>query len=274
MTWQISFDYIRATRPSAADLLSLMSMYNYQGIPEYLLRVGGGDTRPGTKLASDPDGVERDSDASSSASEDEDSEEDDFGDDILTLESFHFISTMFSNRSFEMDRLVQLAARVWLRSHGLYQEWARKGVERLDEALPNGEHENWGRCGELYPHVTSTLDLQLDDQEACLRYASIQYKAASFDWRRGLWSKAEALVAESYSTRKTMLGQKDYKTLFTLGLYAVVLSGQGKYVEAEKTGRQVVEGLRKTLGEEHSETLTSVNNLAEVLRAQGNYKVA
>jgi hypothetical protein len=29
LTWQISFDYIRATRPSAADLLSLMSMYNY-----------------------------------------------------------------------------------------------------------------------------------------------------------------------------------------------------------------------------------------------------
>ena len=38
LTWQISFDHIRATRPSATDLLSLMSMYNYQGIPEYLLR--------------------------------------------------------------------------------------------------------------------------------------------------------------------------------------------------------------------------------------------
>jgi hypothetical protein len=165
-----------------------------------------------------------------------------------------------------MHRLVQLAARVWLRSNGMYQERARKSIERLNEALPDGEHKNWERCRELYPHVTSTLSLQLDDNKMSLSRASVQYKAASFDWRRGLWSKAEALVAESYSTRKIMLGQKDYKTLFTLNLYALVLSGQGKYADAEKMGRQVVEGSNKTLGKEHSETLTSFNNLAEVLR--------
>src|SRR5204862_4047757 len=38
ITWQISFDYIRQTRPSAANLLSLMSFYDCQGIPEGLLR--------------------------------------------------------------------------------------------------------------------------------------------------------------------------------------------------------------------------------------------
>lgn len=38
VTSQISFDYIRKTRPSAADLLSLMSFCDRQGIPETLLR--------------------------------------------------------------------------------------------------------------------------------------------------------------------------------------------------------------------------------------------
>jgi hypothetical protein len=38
ITWQISFDYIREIRPSAADLLSLMSFFDRQGIPEDLLR--------------------------------------------------------------------------------------------------------------------------------------------------------------------------------------------------------------------------------------------
>jgi hypothetical protein len=33
ITWQISFDYILQTRPSAADLLSLMSFFDRQGIP-------------------------------------------------------------------------------------------------------------------------------------------------------------------------------------------------------------------------------------------------
>lgn len=38
ITWQISFDYILQTRPSAADLLSLTSFFDRQGIPEALLR--------------------------------------------------------------------------------------------------------------------------------------------------------------------------------------------------------------------------------------------
>ena len=38
ITWQISFDYIREIRPSAADLLSLVSFFDRQGIPEALLR--------------------------------------------------------------------------------------------------------------------------------------------------------------------------------------------------------------------------------------------
>jgi hypothetical protein len=38
ITWQISFDHIRDTQRSAADLLSLMSFFNRQGIPEALHR--------------------------------------------------------------------------------------------------------------------------------------------------------------------------------------------------------------------------------------------
>ena len=38
LTWQISFDHIRKTRPSAADLLSLMCFCDRQGIPAILLR--------------------------------------------------------------------------------------------------------------------------------------------------------------------------------------------------------------------------------------------
>jgi hypothetical protein len=38
VTWQISFESIRSERPSAADLLSLMSFFDRQGIPEWLVR--------------------------------------------------------------------------------------------------------------------------------------------------------------------------------------------------------------------------------------------
>lgn len=39
LIWQISFDHIRTTRPSATDLLSLMSFFDRQGITERILRV-------------------------------------------------------------------------------------------------------------------------------------------------------------------------------------------------------------------------------------------
>jgi hypothetical protein len=37
-TWQISFDYLRREKASAAELLSLMSFFDRQGIPEELIR--------------------------------------------------------------------------------------------------------------------------------------------------------------------------------------------------------------------------------------------
>ncbi|KAI7592944.1 hypothetical protein KC316_g2029 [Hortaea werneckii] len=274
LTWQISFDTIRATRPSAADLLSLMSMYNYQGIPEYLLRTRGSGTKPSARPPLGPNDARSDIDESPSASDDEDLEEDEFRDDISTLENFLFISTTFSNVAFEMHPLLQLAARVWLRSHELYQEWARKAIEQLDEALPTGDYENWGRCGELYPHVQSTLGLQLDDREALLRRATIQYKAAWFDTRRGLRSNARELAASCHNMRRKTLGLEDKETLEAQNIYAEVLRAQGDYEAAEKLHRRALERREKVLGKEHPDTLTSANNLARALHAQGDDKAA
>jgi tetratricopeptide (TPR) repeat protein len=55
---------------------------------------------------------------------------------------------------------------------------------------------------------------------------------------------------------------------------ASVLGMQGKYEAAEGMSRRALEGGEKVLGVEHPNTLTSVNNLAIVLRDQGKYKAA
>lgn len=36
--WQITFDQMRHERPTAPDLLSFMSFFNSQGIPEHVLQ--------------------------------------------------------------------------------------------------------------------------------------------------------------------------------------------------------------------------------------------
>lgn len=43
---------------------------------------------------------------------------------------------------------------------------------------------------------------------------------------------------------------------------------------AEDRNQQALDGRQKALGEEHPDTLTSVNNLASALQCQGKYKVA
>lgn len=56
-------------RPSAAELLSVMSMYNYD-IPEYLLRTVVSVTGSGIRPTSVLDIIESESDASSNAPDD------------------------------------------------------------------------------------------------------------------------------------------------------------------------------------------------------------
>jgi hypothetical protein len=78
VTWQISFDHINQTRHSAANLLSLMSFFDRQGIPETVLRHptklqssetsrnrpghfrGSGDDDPGSSQSSATDQFEDD----------------------------------------------------------------------------------------------------------------------------------------------------------------------------------------------------------------------
>lgn len=79
-TWQISFEYIRKHMPTAARLLSLMSLFDRQGIPESLLRnrYRKGDT------------------------------EADFEEDIHTLTSYSLVRINGDGSEFEMHRLVSI----------------------------------------------------------------------------------------------------------------------------------------------------------------------
>lgn len=52
------------------------------------------------------------------------------------------------------------------------------------------------------------------------------------------------------------------------------LISDGRYDEAHEPLRRALEGREKALGKDHPSILTSVNNLALVLRYQGKYEAA
>jgi hypothetical protein len=140
LTWQISFDYIRGRRPSATDLLSLMSFFDRQGITDNILRAQKNEERG---RSSPPQLLE---DCSSDSNLDSESNDDagaDFEDDIMILGDFSLIAVGEDSISFTMHRLVQLTARTWLKAHGRFEYWKGQFIEKLFSEFPTGQYENW-----------------------------------------------------------------------------------------------------------------------------------
>lgn len=93
LTLQISFNYIRDRWPSSAGLLSLMSFFDREGIPEYVLSAPcqeKGELR----------GVQQHKDHESTPNWN-------FESDLVRLQDYSFISTEASGHTFSMLRLVQ-----------------------------------------------------------------------------------------------------------------------------------------------------------------------
>lgn len=332
LTWQISFEHIHETRRSAANLLSLMSFYNHQGIPMSLLTGYRDET---ARMTTDYRSSDKDNEAQGSCSQmtssrkismltndelnllddgrhlsedqvqlsederklckrdtsndeagvpeheaglsqggEEFPDDEDFREDILELKDYLFISEPEPGGTFEMHRLVQVAARAWLQATKTFQQWARRSVRNLDEQLPFGEYENMALCQTLYPHALAFENIKLDDRDARLRWASMLHNAASYAKLQGMAIEAEKLAEKAYKQETLLLGSENEETLLSQFLLASILKDQGRYEEAEAMHRLVLEVQERVLEVKHPSTLTSMNDLALALDYQGRYREA
>ncbi|KAI9759097.1 MAG: hypothetical protein M1840_003516 [Geoglossum simile] len=246
-TWQISFKHIRRERPSATQLLSLMSLFDRRGIPESLL---GGR-------------YQEDNDASS-----------DFEGDLNTLTSFSLVATDVEGHQFEMHQLVQFSTRKWLELQGELEGWREKYVTLMDDSYPVGWHENWKACQTLFPHAQAAVACRPTDGGALEAWASVLFKAAWYASEMGSYHAAKEMGQSALEAREATLGGEHPDTLASVNSLGLVLSRQGKYEEADAMHRRALEGSEKVLGSEHPDTLASVNSLGLVLSRQGKYEEA
>ena len=162
-TWQISFEQIWSERPEAAILLSFMSFFNRQGIPEFMLHKYQ-DPRKEKGTASG---------AIDLHPQDKDQEDDLFDENIAMLQSFSLISTTTKDGEFDMHGLVQFATRVWLRSENEEEKWWARFVSAMAAVYPSGEYENWSICQSLLPHIQSITEKQPSSDEQCEAWARV-----------------------------------------------------------------------------------------------------
>jgi hypothetical protein len=258
ITWQMSFDHIHQTRPSAADLLSLMSFFDRQGIPETVLRnrteqqsVGIYQNEP------DADAGDHDEDSSSQSSC-----SDEFEEDIMTLRNYSFITLNTDGASFKMHRLVQLAMRKWLEANSQFQKWNQQFLQNLNAEFPFGVYENWDLCQALYPHAKLALLQPPEDEGSLLTWSTVLHNAASYALDRGNWTDAERMFIKSMEARKKILGEEHRRTLASMCMLGMMYQKNDRPNEAEELLARGLEISSRVLGEEHKITLDTMGNLA------------
>ncbi|KAF5876254.1 putative tpr domain protein [Botrytis fragariae] len=282
VTWQISFDYIRKTRSSAADLLSLMSFFDRQGIPEALLRSRNTDRSLEQNPESDDDDDDENNHSSVSTADSDDDKDnslgssinDGFEDDILVLRDHSFIYVNADRTTFEMHRLVQLATRKWLEDQKQQEKWKRQFIKNLDAELPTGEYENWVQCQMLFPHAQSAIVHKPEDQNSLVEWASILYKASWYAWEMGNGKDAESLSVRAMKVRKKILGPEHEDTLASMAMVSYIYKLRGRWNAARELFMEVIETSKEKLGMNHSFTLISLAHLASAYRNQGQWDKA
>jgi tetratricopeptide (TPR) repeat protein len=249
-TWQISFEHIRRESPSATQLLSLMSLFDRQGIPESLL-IGhyqdDTDARP-------------DSDARSS-----------FETDLNILTNFSLVAIDVDGDQFKMHRLVQFSTRKWLELQGELEIWRKKYAIILDDCYPNGDFETWQVCRALFPHAQAALACRPADDDALLKWSNLLHKAGWNAVETGNFDAAIQLQRAALEATESILGAEDPRALSTASDIGYSLISQGKYDEAGVILRRTVELSEKLLGPESLTTLASFHNLGLLYEWQGKF---
>ncbi|ELR09121.1 hypothetical protein GMDG_03701 [Pseudogymnoascus destructans 20631-21] len=249
-TWQITFEQIRKTSPEAAELLSLMAMFERQGIPESVLYDGRGRLQ--------------------------------FEDAVALLTSFSLIKAQSTKQPeqqvgeyiFQMHELVQLATKKWLEVQMQVGRWQKASLHIMAAAFPSGQHETWAACRVLLPHARKVLGYVLEETEATLDRVRIADNTVRYLLLTGEYAAAEQIGRTAVVGREGVLGVEHPDTLISVSQLGLVLSRQGKYKEAEAMHQRALQGMEKVLGVEHPDTLSGVSQLGLVLERQGKYKEA
>ncbi|KAL7905410.1 TPR-like protein [Trichoderma velutinum] len=301
-TWIISFDYIRSQQPSAADLLSFMSLFDRQGIPQWVLIDSRtlSDSQDSDEVGEESDEVGEESDEAGEESDDSDGDTNGrFEEDILILRNYCLIAVNEEGDEFEMHRLVQLSIKSWLKAFGLQETFMQKYITRMAAIFPASDYENWAICQDLFAHVQVALDYR-PNVDTLEDWASLCYRGAEYAQEQGKYYLAEQMVNKSKRARERTLGKNDEGTLQNQGRWdeaeklqakvmetyrtkfeinhpkncaamddlALTYCNQGRWDEAEKLQVQVIKVRRAVIGAKHPDTLTNRLDKAEKLQVQ------
>ncbi|KAJ1323029.1 FxSxx-COOH system tetratricopeptide repeat protein [Microdochium nivale] len=250
-TWILSFDQIQQQNAFAAELLSLMSLFDRQAIPsdflsDYSEQQSGQGPRGEVQLSKA----------------------------LGVLKAFSFVVEE-KDYSLDMHRLVQLVTRKWLIKRDTIRYFGGQALITVSHIYPFGNYDNRLICTAYLPHVDAVLKLGgTRSREEKLARASLLHCAAGLFYDQGQWRDTEEFQAQAVDLRRTLLGSEHLDTLNSMANLALTYQDQGRWEEAEKLGVAVMETRKAKLGADHPGTLNSMANLASTFWSQGRWEEA
>ncbi|KAL9004929.1 MAG: hypothetical protein Q9188_002280 [Gyalolechia gomerana] len=242
-TWKISFDHITRRFSRAADMLSLMSMYDRQGVPEDLLRKEGEPKH-------------------------------NFINALATLQNFSLIGRTTSGGSYHMHRLVQIAIRTWLQLKGTLLEWKEVATCVLSMKFPSGEYGTWAACDLLIPHVRAVLEPGQLPRESLLKRAELLEKVARFDTFQDRWLLGHTRAIEAATLFEQILGPEAPQTLSCKGDTAYSLLELEEPRKAEQILVDIMPAMERVYGPNHLERLRNQGGQGWAKYCYGDFEAA
>ncbi|KAH7116971.1 hypothetical protein B0J11DRAFT_105872 [Dendryphion nanum] len=267
ITWNISFEHISRMRHTAADLLSLLSFFDRQGIPAELVR-SRAITAVGSEYSDQPGETKKTPYGPN--------DEEIFRNDVLMLKDYSFITPTKNSDTFEMHSLVQLATQVWLEEQNKVEKWRNQYIVNLAVGFPERPYDYWSRCQALFPHAKSAVMHRpnVNDPDILKAWALLLLNAATFSWRRGDAEETVQLSELSMKARAELFGGDHPETLDSMEVMACGKGLQRDWNQAIKLSQYVVDTRSASLGADHQDTMVSMNNLATVYQSQEQWETA
>ncbi|KAI9701793.1 MAG: hypothetical protein M1836_001137 [Candelina mexicana] len=284
-SWILTFRQIKGKYPKAAGLLSLMTFFDRQEIPQSLL-VQTPKTKIGSKTQRDPrDGLEADGGIvpeGNRASHDDRAPEDssdseaefELGKQLGVLKAYSLISSGKGGHTFDLHRLIQMVMRKWLRLQHESDTWARTALTQVLHHYPLVVYKNWSTCASYLPHSLAVLRYTKCSREERLARAGLLYNTAIYLSEQGQSKQAEGMAQESLDIFADIAGQYHEHTLNSMHLLCLIYQNLGWLGKAEDLGVRVLEAGMRVLGPEHRDILISMGTLALIYRRQGRHDKA
>ncbi|KAI1063961.1 hypothetical protein LB506_005763 [Fusarium annulatum] len=243
-TWQVTFEKIRDEKPSAADLLSFMSLFDHKGIPEFALHSYNGKPKHRKHKAVG------------------------FEDDLDVLRSYSLVYVTANRDVFELHATVQACTRVWTSSSDKLPNLKRFFLYAMHDNFRPDKLEKWPACQVLLPHLESVIreEPQIDDIES---WAMLLYKYARYMLIIGKYRVAEEISKKAIMAGLPTLGEEHMIMHSCLSKLAKAYKKQHKLDEAANIQLQLLNSCESIWGEEHEMTLRRMNNLAIIYQSQG-----